>query len=93
MPHSPEPETIEVQTAEAVDPAAICSELDDYATDDLLERLPSHFHLARNGIAPEHDRWRLYNCASGEYIAPGYSTAREALIFIIRRQEAKGHRG
>jgi hypothetical protein len=28
MPHSPEPETIEVQTAEAVDPAAICSALD-----------------------------------------------------------------
>ena len=25
MPHSPEPETKEVQTAEAVDPAAICS--------------------------------------------------------------------
>jgi hypothetical protein len=25
MPHSPKPETIEVQTAQAVDPAAICS--------------------------------------------------------------------
>ena len=25
MPHTPKPETIEVQTAKAVDPAAICS--------------------------------------------------------------------
>ena len=72
-----------------VDQQRLCSELDDYATDDLLERLPSHLHLARNGIAPEHDRWRLYNCASGEYIAPGYSTAREVLIAYITRQRCK----
>lgn len=35
MPHSPEPETTEVQTAEAVDPAAICSPRPSVArTDD-----------------------------------------------------------
>jgi len=68
-------------------PATICSELDDYSTDDLLERLPSNLHLARNDNAPEHDRWRMYNSATDEYIAPGHSTARAAMIHLITRQE------
>jgi hypothetical protein len=67
--------------------AATNSELDDYSTDDLLERLPSNLHLARNENAPEHDRWRMYNSATDEYITPGHSTARAAMIHLITRQE------
>jgi len=63
------------------------SDLDDYSTDDLLERLPSNLHLARNANAPEHDRWRIYNSATAEYIAPGHSTARSAMIHLITRHE------
>lgn len=52
----------------------------DWTTDELLDELPSNLHLARNENAPEHDRWRVYNMATGKYPAPGYATARECLI-------------
>jgi len=54
-------------------------------TDELLELLPNNLHVARNDNAPEHDRWRIYNSATHQYVEPGFSTARELMIHTCRR--------
>jgi len=59
-------------------------------TDELLEMLPNHLHLARNENAEHHDRWRIYNRAHKKYLDPGTSTARELLIATyIEMEEAR----
>ena len=59
--------------------------IDVMTTDDLLEQLPDHLQLARNSNAPEHDRWRIWNRATGQVIAPGFATARDLLIATLKR--------
>lgn len=54
-------------------------------TDELLDKLPCHLHLARNTNADPVDRWRLYNIASDQYVEPGKPTARELLIYVLNR--------
>lgn len=52
-------------------------------TDELLETLPNHLHLARNDKADVSDRWRVYNTHTQKYIEPGASTARELLVWVV----------
>lgn len=48
MPHTPELKTNEVQTAEAVDPAAICSPLDDDRSDEASYCLEAYEEASRH---------------------------------------------
>lgn len=57
----------------------------DMTTDELLEELPNNLHLARNGNAREDDRWRIFNSHTGQYVEPGYATARELLVRTCNR--------
>ena len=58
---------------------------DEMSTDELLELLPNNLHLARNDNAPEHDRFRVYNSAIGQYEEPGASSARDLLVSMLTR--------
>lgn len=60
-------------------------EYEDLTTDQLLEALPQHLHAARNDNAEPHDRWRIYNMASREYIEPGKASVRDLLITTLQR--------
>ncbi len=60
----------------------------DMTTNELLEHLPDNLHLARNGDAPEHDRWRIYNSHTKEYQEPGFPTARDLMVYTCLRLEA-----
>ena len=60
---------------------------DDFTTDELLDCLPNHLHLARNSNAPDHDRWRIYSDATKKYIEPGMKTARELLVYTLERND------
>lgn len=56
---------------------------EDLTTDQLLEVLPHHLHVARNDNAELHDRWRIYNMSSGKYVEPGKAVVRELLISTL----------
>lgn len=56
---------------------------EDLTTDQLLEVLPHHLHVARNDNAESHDRWRIYNMSSGKYVEPGKAVVRELLISTL----------
>lgn len=62
-------------------------EFEKMTLDDLLENLPNNLHIAKNDNAPEHDRWRIYNCFTQKYIEPGFSNVRDLLIYICKRLE------
>lgn len=55
---------------------------------DLFERLPNHLHLARNGNAPEFDRWRLYSLTTKEYIeTTGAASAEECMKKYVEMED------
>lgn len=59
-------------------------EYEDLTTDQLLEVLPQHLHVARNDNAESHDRWRIYNMASKKYLEPGSHNVRQLLISTLK---------
>lgn len=60
-------------------------DLCDLTTDQLLEMLPNHLHLAHNSNANDGDRWRFWNIAQNMYTAVGYPSARCALLIVLTR--------
>jgi len=61
----------------------VTSDVRRKTTDELLEKLPDHLHLARNKNADVIDRWRVYNSCTKKYVGFGASTARELLVRMI----------
>lgn len=59
-------------------------DFEDLTTEQLLETLPQHLHVARNDNANPHDRWRIYNMTSKEYIEPGAQNVRQLLVTTLK---------
>lgn len=57
---------------------------EDLTTDQLLEALPHHLHVAHNDNAEPHDRWRIYNMASQKYLEPGTHDVRQLLVSTLK---------
>lgn len=60
-------------------------EYEDLTTDQLLEALPQHLHVARNDNAEPHDRWRIYNTASEKYLEPGSNNVRQLIVATLKQ--------
>lgn len=60
---------------------------EDLTTDELLDALPQHLHVAKNDFADPADKWRIFNTVTEQYIAPGYETARQLLISSLTKIE------
>ena len=55
--------------------------------EELLEELPNNLHLARDSNAPRHDKYRMYNKATGKYLeSTGSDTAKGFIIYMIEEQ-------
>ena len=62
-------------------------QFDHLTTEELLERMPDNLHLAKNSNAPEHDKWRVFNSHTKKYVEPGFGTARDLMLHVLKRIE------